>query len=85
MRSADSQRTTYFQSRRKALALAETAEQAEYVRLQAEAVALATAWEEFQTLTDEAMAKQDGLERSGASLLDESQAPPVGASDVHHE
>lgn len=85
MRNADAQRTTYFQSRRKALALAETAEQAEYVRLQSEAVALATAWEEFQTLTEEAMTKQDDLEQSGASLLDDSQAPPTAVSDVHQE
>lgn len=84
MRSADDQRTTYYQTRAKALANAATFEEAEIVRLQAEAVALATAWTEYQALADQAMTERESLPHGETKPL-QGDVAHTGAADTHHE
>lgn len=84
MRSADERRTLYFQTQSKALATADSLDAAEIVRLQAEAVALATGWAEFQELADTAIKARDALPRASQDILGGDMAHSVSA-DIHHE
>ena len=84
MRNTDDRRATYHQSRQKALAQADTVLAAEAVRLQAEAVATVTDWEEFHELADAATRKERELEEQGESD-GRSRTPPADISDVNHE
>jgi len=84
MRSAETQRTTYYQSRSKALATADTFETAEIVRLQCEAVSLATGWSEFQALADQAMQERQSLPHGeGNALAGDVAQADIG--DINHQ
>ena len=84
MRNTDDRRATYHQSRQKALAQADNPLAAEAVRLQAEAVAAVTDWEEFQELAEAAIKKERELEDQGSGD-GRSRTPPADVSDVNHE